>query len=237
MTEVHPAVRSGLQRLLEKRRELVGSGARPLGWKAAFGSSQAKQRLGLPHLLAGFLTDRTVLPSGVTVSVRGWRRPVAEPEVAVRLGQDVLPDSSPEAVAAAVTGMAPAIELVDPDRAPEEDLEAVLAGNIFHRYAVVGHMRTVPFTGSLAGTVGRVFRNGGESAGVEDLEAFPGRVVDVLGEMARVLASVGERLRAGDLVICGSVIPPLSLEPADRSVEFELAGLGRVAVGLSGEQP
>lgn len=223
-------VHRGLAALLAKRRALLAEGYRAVGWKAAFGSAEAKRRLGLPHLLVGFLTDRSVVPSGTVVSVEGWRRPVVEPEVAVRLRDSVRPGSSPEAVAEAVGELGPALELADVHRPPEEDLEAVAADNIFHRYAVVGEMRPVAFLGSLAGRVGRVFRKDSQVAVVDDLEAVPGRVVDVLAEMARVLAGLGEALCPGDLVICGSVIPPLFLEPGDESVGFHVDGLGAVSV-------
>jgi len=72
---------------------------------------------------------------------------------------------------------------------------------------------------------------------VEDLEAVPGRVVDVLGQIRRVLAGFGEHLRAGELVICGPVVPPLFLEPADRHLAFGLAGPGYVTVNLTEAQP
>lgn len=232
MEAVESALRRGFQAMLARRRELQASGAAGVGWKAAFGSPQAQRRLGLPHLLVGFLTDRSVLPSGSTVRLEGWHRPVAEPEVAVRLRAPVLPGTSGEAVAQAVGGLAPAIELVDVQRQPEEDLETVLAVNIFHRYAAVGEIRAVEFRGSLAGIVGRVFRNGVQSLQVQDLEHLPGRVVDVLSEMARVLAGLGEALGPGDLVICGSVVPPLPLEGFDRSVGFLLEGFGEVTVHL-----
>ncbi len=225
-----PAVHRGLAALLAKRRALLAKGYRAVGWKVAFGSVEAQRRLGLPHLLVGFLTDRSVLPSGAVLSVEGWRRPVVEPEVAVRLRDSVRPGSSPEAVAGAVGELGPALELADVHRPPEEDLEAVAADNIFHRYVVVGEMRPASFRGSLAGTVGRVFRKGNQVAVVKDLEAVPGRVVDVLAEMARVLEGLGEALCPGDLVICGSVIPPLFLEPGDESVGFHLDDLGAVSV-------
>lgn len=232
MGDVGLAVRRGLEGLLAERRRLVEAGVRPVGWKAAFGSSQAKQRLGLPHLLVGFLTERSVLPSGTAVSVAGWRRPVAEPEVAVRLRTGLQPGSSRETVAAAVGELAPALELADVDRT-EQDLEGVLSGNIFHRHAVVGDLRPVRFPGSLRGWTGRLFRNQAPFASVDDLEEVPGQVVQVLAEMAHVLAAVGEGLRAGDLIICGSVVPPLFLEPTHRSLAFEVVGLGRVSAVLS----
>lgn len=236
MTEAERAAQKGLEVLLEKRRQLAESGAQPAGWKAAFGSAEAKRRLGLAHLLVGFLTDHSVVPSGSTVCVAGWRRPVAEPEVVVRLRADLAAGTPPEAVAAAVEAVGPAIELADVDRNPEEDLEGLVAGNIFHRYAVVGPLQRVSFPGALVGSRGRVFQNGTELATVHDLESMPGRVVDVLGEMAGVLAGFGERLRAGELVICGSVIPPLFLDAAEQHLAFELVGVGRVAVNLTGKQ-
>jgi 2-keto-4-pentenoate hydratase len=55
-----------------------------------------------------------------------------------------------------------------------------------------------------------------------------------LGAMGSVmvprLAGLGEALRPGDLVTCGSVIPPLFLDPGDESVAFHLEGFGAVSV-------
>ena len=48
--------------------------------------------------------------------------------------------------------------------------------------------------------------------------------------VADVLAAFGERLRAGEIIITGSVVPPLTLEPGEDDIAFEVDPLGGVAV-------
>ena len=55
-----------------------------------------------------------------------------------------------------------------------------------------------------------------EVAQASDLEANTGDLVDLARHVADVLAAFGERLRAGEIIICGSVVPPLFTEPHDR---------------------
>src|SRR5713101_3324153 len=53
------------------------------------------------------------------------------------------------------------------------------------------------------------------------------------GEAARVaLAAFGERLRAGDRIICGSLAPPIWVKPGDR-VRVDLGPLGGVEIALT----
>lgn len=224
------AVARGLQLLLRARQELVAAGFRPVGWKAAFGSPQAMQRLGISRPLVGFLTERTLLAPDSVVSIAGWTRPVAEPEVAVYLGRDIPPQAPPELIRQAIAALGPAIELADVDRPAQEQLEAVVAGNVYHRHFILGPRDTARAGGDLAGLVGHVFRGGQRVAVVEDLQANPGPMVEVLAGMARALAQAGEALRAGQVVITGSVVPPIPLTDQDDFLAFELVGLGRVSV-------
>ena len=220
----------GLQRLVELRRQLAAAGVRQVGWKAAFGSVQAMQRLGIREPLVGFLTEQTLLPADAQVSIAGWIRPVAEPEVAVYLGQDIPPDASPELIRRAIAAVGPAIELADVDRPAHDDLEGVVAGNVYHRHFLLGPRAAVQEGSDLSRLAGQVFRAGHPPTAVEDLQANPGPALEVLAGMARRLAQVGEALRAGQVVITGSVVPPIPLTEQDGSLSFELAGVGRVGV-------
>jgi 2-keto-4-pentenoate hydratase len=48
--------------------------------------------------------------------------------------------------------------------------------------------------------------------------------------VADVVAAFGERLRAGEIIITGSVVPPLTIEPGEDAITFEVDPIARVAV-------
>jgi len=45
-----------------------------------------------------------------------------------------------------------------------------------------------------------------------------------------VLAAFGERLRAGEVIITGSVVPPIAIEPDENELAFALDPVGAIAV-------
>ena len=59
-----PAVVAGMEKLLARRAELLAEGATPIGWKLAFGTPAAMEKLGTTGPLVGFLTDATLLADG-----------------------------------------------------------------------------------------------------------------------------------------------------------------------------
>jgi 2-keto-4-pentenoate hydratase len=54
--------------------------------------------------------------------------------------------------------------------------------------------------------------------------------VDIVQHVANVLAAFGERLKAGEIIITGSVVPPLTIEPDENAITFEAAPIGSVSV-------
>ncbi|HJQ61957.1 MAG TPA: hypothetical protein VJ834_03795, partial [Burkholderiales bacterium] len=123
-------VARGMKSQLALRRKKLDAGQKSLGWKVGFGAPAAMARLGLESPLVGFLTDRALVASDAAVSLTGWIKPAAEPEIAVYLGSDLEGGVDRTAAAAAIAGIGPAIELADVDR-PPDDVEAILAGNIY----------------------------------------------------------------------------------------------------------
>jgi 2-keto-4-pentenoate hydratase len=217
-----------LRPMLELRRARLAEGARPIGWKVGFGAPAAMERLGTDRPLVGFLTDRGLLPDGAAVAIGDWAKPMFEPEVAVHLARDVEDGATWEQVRAAIGGLSAAIELADVDP-PLADVESILAGNIYHRHVLLGpvdHERS-----HAEGVTGRVVRDGEEIARADTPEALTGEIVEVVRLSAELLAANGERLRAGEVVITGSVVPPLPVAPGER-VTAELPPLGSVTVEL-----
>jgi 2-keto-4-pentenoate hydratase len=227
-----PRVREGMRQQLAMRRALLDSGATPLGWKVGFGAPAAMQKLGITGPLIGFMTARSVVASGATASFSGWSKPIAEPEIAVHIGRDVAGGGDRASAAAAVAALGPAVELVDLET-PPEDPQAILAGNIYHRHVVLGPKDSSRAGAGLEGLSGHVFRNGIKLAEVADLEANTGKLIDIVRHVADMLAAFGERLRAGEVIICGSVVPPIALDRQDRGVAFRLEPGGEAAVAFT----
>jgi 2-keto-4-pentenoate hydratase len=210
------------------RRQLLDVGHKALGWKLAFGGPAAMERLGTNAPLVGFLTDRALLASGSTVSLSSWTKPAAEPEIAVHLGKD-LPGGADRATAiAAIAGLGPAIELADVDH-PSDDVEGTLARNIYQRHVVLGVKDARRAGGMLEGLTGRVIRNEAEIAKVTDFQALTGELIDIVRHTANLLAAFGEKLEAGQVIIAGSIVPPLWVTAGEELV-FRLEPVDSVSV-------
>lgn len=226
-----PRIRRGMEAQLELRRARLAAGARPIGWKVGFGTPAAMEKLQTDAPLVGFLTDAGLLPSRATVSLAGWVKPVAEPEIAVYMGRDLAAGADRQAVQAAIAALGPAIELADLDPSPD-NVEAILSGNIFHRHVILGPQDSSRAGARLDGLTGRVSRRGGEIAAVTELEANTGEIVEIVRHVADLLAGAGagERLKAGDVIIAGSVVPPLFLDQDDDVIAFALDPIGSASV-------
>jgi 2-keto-4-pentenoate hydratase len=228
MIALDERIAAGMRAQLTSRREKLRAGDRPLGWKVGFGSTAAGARLGIDRPLVGFLLRSNLLPDGAEVPVGDWAAPTLEPEIAAHMAQDVPPGASRDAVRRAVGGLSAAIELADVDP-PPTDVRQILAGNIFHRHVLLGPVRRgwTPLEDIHA----TVLLDGDETAATDDVTALTGETVEVLRSTAELLALCGEQLRAGDVVITGSVVTPLPVA-GGQTVAVDLGTLGTIAVSL-----
>ncbi|MCC6948362.1 MAG: fumarylacetoacetate hydrolase family protein [Bradyrhizobiaceae bacterium] len=214
-------VQRGMQAQLAARRRRLDAGEAHIGWKIGFGAPAAMAKLGIAGPLIGFMTDRSVVASGAAVSISGWSKPFAETEIAVHIGKDLSAGAGREVVADAIAALGPAIELADIDR-PPEDPEAILSGNIYHRHVILGRRDPSRAGARLDGWSGRVARNGKETARVTDLQANTGEILGLVMHVANTLPQFGEQLRRGDIIICGSIVPPMELRADDAEVAYSL---------------
>lgn len=222
-------VRAGMERQLETRRALLDDGAGRLGWKVGMGTAAAMAALGTDGSLVGFLTERVRLESGAEVPVGGWAAPVAEAEIAVRLGADLPAGATRAQAAAAVDALAAAIELADTG-GDRSDVEAIVAGNVFHRQVVLGPWDTAR-AGLDAAGVRLDFHGNATYADDVDPIAAVGDLADVVRHVADVLDAFGQRLSAGDVIITGAIVPPQPVV-AGEDVVVRLSGLGELSVRL-----
>ncbi len=224
-------IKRGMPAQLARRRELIEKGEKPLGWKVGLGAPAAMKNLGLTGPAVGFMLQRSILPSGGRASFKGYTKPVAECEIAVRMAQDLPAGASADDARAAVKEILPAIELADLDPPPTPDnLDAVLAGDIYHRHVVFG--AGTRSGGSAAGLTSRLIRRGAEAASTADPEALTGKLADIVAHVANTLSAYGERLAAGDVIITGSITPPIVLDRDETGLTHALDPVGAVAVNF-----
>jgi 2-keto-4-pentenoate hydratase len=216
----------------ETRRARLAAGERRLGWKVGLGAPASMQKLGIAGPAVGFLLQSGLLASGATVSLKGYKRPVAEPEICVHMAHDLTAGATAQDALAAIASIEPAIEIADVEPVPAPDnLDAVLSCNIFHRYVLLGEKRRAG--GALDGIVSRVTRRGIEFNRTDDPEALTGKLTDIVALVANVLAAFGERLTAGDIIITGSITAPVMLEADETAFAHALDPIGEVRVAFT----
>jgi 2-keto-4-pentenoate hydratase len=209
------SVERGTAALLTRRREMLAQGAEPIGWKIGFNVSAAQEKLGIDAPLTGFLTSDGLLEDGATWSLGSDGEVVVESEVAVELGGD----------ARTIVALLPALELAD---APDlnQDVETILAGNIFHRAVAFG-----PRVETGAPGAARILVNGEEEHTIDAREAGA-RLEEMVGVVAKRLAAADEPLQPGQRIITGVLAPPHAARPGD-TVRLELEALGGVELNFA----
>ena len=224
-----PRIARGMKAQLARLHERLAAGEKSIGWKLAFSSPDRMRKFALMAPLTGFLTDKAVVASGTLISLAGWTKAIVEAEIAVHIGSDLPHGADREAVKRAIKGIGPAIELVDSVR-PSEDIEQILAGNISQRGVVLGPCDATRAGGRLNGVRARVSRNGKEIVDTTDPEALPGELIGLVGCVAERLAECGEMLRAGQVIITGSIAPPLVVDAVGEDIVFDLDPIGMVSI-------
>jgi 2-keto-4-pentenoate hydratase len=218
-------VQRGMEKLFRLRAERIAAGDRQIGWKVAFGGKAMQEKLGIGAPVVGYLLRGAAVASGDSISLHGWKKPVAESEIATFMGRDLPAGSDPVAAKAAIAKLGPAIEMIDSER-PPEDIEWLLSGNISNRHVVLGPSASV----DPDALRGRVVRRGQEFMRADDPQAMPGKVANLLAYVADYLAAFGEKLRANDVVICGAIVQPTAVEADEEIFGYALDPVGEVTV-------
>src|SRR5271165_1302141 len=199
--------------------------ARPVGFKIGATAKRMQGYLGVTHPVGGFMAAADVHASGASLAFADFHKPGVECELSVRLGADLPPGPCDRVRAgAAIGGLVCGIEVVE---ARYVDVQAVgaptmAADQMFHAAAVVGETGGADWRGlDLVALRGRIAIDGAEAGtGVGgDLLGHP------LNSLCWIAASpLAERfggLKAGQVVMLGSVVPPIWLSgPCTVQVAF-----------------
>jgi 2-keto-4-pentenoate hydratase len=209
---------------------LRGKHGDAVGYKVGLTSAAMQKFCGIDHPIAGVVLATRVHQSGATVQRSDFGRLGLEFEIAVRIKSDV-PVTGPctaEMIAPHIDGVCAAIELVDDRSADYSNLDvlSLVADNSWNGGIVLSEFATR--WPDLEGVLGRA---------TKDLVAIgEGHGRDILGHpfnsvawLATQLASRGAGLKAGQVVMTGSVMKTVFPEQ-DASYRFDLEEIGLVDV-------
>jgi 2-keto-4-pentenoate hydratase len=210
-------------------------GAR-VGYKIGCTSAVMQHYLGIPHPCSGGVFASGIHASGVALPAKNFVRVGVECEIAVRLAHDLPATAVPftaDTVSQAIAAYLPAIEIVDDRYRDWQTIGAptLVADDFFAAGCVLGKAIARSKAPDLLDVVGRAIINGNEVA--------RGTGADVLGHphhalawLANHLAAGGKGLRAGEIVLTGSLVKTIWLNAGDR-VLMDLSGLGQVQVAFA----
>jgi 2-keto-4-pentenoate hydratase len=231
-----------VQRVVSAAR--VAGGGRVVGRKVGLTSPVVQRQFGVDQPDFGVLFEDMLVASGGEV-VRGQLiAPKAEAEIAFVLGADldgfragVSPDApvgEPDrvAVAAAVKYAVAALEIVD-SRVADWDITITdtVADNASSGLFVLGDRR-VPLSEFAPVEVTMSLAKDGVLVSSGDGAACLGDPLNALVWVARMAASFGAPLRAGDVVLSGALGAMVTVEPGS-AITAELSVLGGVSVTFS----
>ena len=189
--------------------------------------------LEIAHPCAGALYAGRVHDAPATVAHADHWRPGVECEIAVRLGQPLPAAGAPfarEAVAGAVDACMAAIEIVD-DRYDDFralDTPTLIADDFFSAGAVLGPPVAAWRALDLAAAGGFMEINGARVGAGTGADVM-GHPFEALTWLANHAAASARPLRAGDVVLTGSVVETKWVEAGD-TVRVAIEGLGEASV-------
>lgn len=235
--EVMPTSVDDGYRIQSEVHRLLEPGLGPLvGYKIGCTSRVMQEYLAIPHPCAGGVHARRVHDSGAVLEAAGFIRVGVECEIAVRLARDLAPAGAPftsDTVAGSIECYLPAIEIVDDRYVKWETLGAptLIADDFFAAGIVLGAPVPRSAVTELVDVEGRALINGQERG--------RGTAADVLDHphnalawLANHLASQGTGLRAGEIVMTGSLVKTVWLRSGDQAT-MGFSRLGSVQVAFA----
>jgi 2-keto-4-pentenoate hydratase len=205
-------------------RRLAAEGNPPLGFKIGSTSPKTQRGLGLDEpIYAGIFADTRAADLREGLS-RPLRTPSIECEIALVLGRDIdVADLRPSALRDAVASCHLACEIIDNRYGDplKVGIPTLLADDFFHAAFVVGEANPGWRGLDLSRLAVRVTRDGEVSAG-STADALAAE--DALAWLVRALARSGRHLRAGDVVLTGSILAPIAISAMPRTLALEIEG-------------
>lgn len=235
-----PDTAYAVQQMVSERATETALG-RPVGYKIGLSTDAAQQLFKVAEPISGHVFESRLLSSPTVLAARPQQKFGVECEIAVRLGDDLPPQSSPydaECANAAVETFYAAIEILE-DRftaLASTPVWALAADDLLGYGGVLGDELVdfdpfVSHEGVL--TIDCEQRAQGKTG---DLQG--GSPMACLAWLANRLATAGAHLKAGQVIFCGGITAPIWIEPradmSSSSILASITGFGRaeLVIGL-----
>jgi len=216
------AYRAQLELLARYQR----AGERQAGWKVGLTARAMREQQGVHEPVFGFLLESGHRPSGTVFDFSALIRPGFENELCITLGAPLAgPGVTLEQARAAVSHVAPALEIIEKRGEFGADLALSLADNAQQKAFVTG--AAVPLGAlDLAEVKLELAVNGEAQERARGAEVL-GTPIASIAWLANKLAEFGRRLEAGSRVMSGSFTRQYDIARGD-AVEASFEPLGQV---------
>ena len=216
-------------KLVERLKE---SGEIVRGHKVALTTKAAREHLGVDEPCFGHILDTRVYPNGSEIPLTDLADPHCEAEIAFILKDDIRgPGITPVQVMSATNAVLPAIELVDLKvKGKGITSTDVIAHQALHAGVIVGSKMVDLAAVDLQYEGATVEQNGllvGSGTGFEVM----GNPINPIVWLANKMAELDDYLRAGEIIISGSVVTPIRVSPRDN-IDITFTRMGSVSASF-----
>jgi len=201
------------------------------GVKVATTTKVMQHLMGITHPCGGAIFAKTIHACPARISKADFVNLRVESEIALKLAADMPAARAPwtaDSVVPFVAGAMAAYELIEDRHAVYRETKAasMIADNCWNGGVVLGPMKTVE-PREVIGVKGRQTVNG-QPAG----EGYAEDPYATLAWLANLMAERGHDLKAGMVLITGSLVPTFSISAGDHAV-FTVDGLGEVVIDVT----
>jgi 2-keto-4-pentenoate hydratase len=200
------------------------------GVKVATTTKVMQRLMGITHPCGGAIFARTIHASPARIAKADFINLRVESEIALQLGRDMPASQAPwdaESVVPYVAGAMAAYELIEDRNAVYTETQAVsmIVENCWNGGVVIGTLKAVA-PRDIIGVTGSQTLNGKPVGEGKSENPYA-----TLAWLANLLAERKRDLKAGMVVITGSLIPTFSIASGDRVV-FAVEGLGETVMDV-----
>jgi|GEM_PF-2858475 len=203
----------------ELQKKFVEKLGNQIGWKIGASNEEVQKRLGINEPLFGRLLKETVM--GRKARLDDFILPVGiEVEIAFKFHRDP-PEMSLSGILSS-SRIAPAFEIINGVFSENPTVQHLIVSNVRHAGVLFGDFRRCDFP--LEHEEAILFINGNESGRGSGKNVLGHPAAPVLWLMER-LERIGEKIRREDIVISGTMIPPVFLdEPSEIRASYSSLG-------------
>lgn len=216
-------------RLIE---QLTASGEIIRGHKVALTTKAARDHLGVNEPCFGHILDAGIYANRSAVPITKLTDPHCEAEIAFILKNDVKgPGVTPIQVMSSIEALLPAIELVDL-KVKGEGISStdVIAHQGLHAGVIVGS-NMIDIDSCDLQYEGATVEHNGNLAGSGTGSEVMGNPINPIVWLANKMYEFNDYLRAGEIIISGSVVTPIRISRGDQ-LDVTFTRLGRVSASF-----